>query len=149
MFGYKFQIKLIKLILSDVMYAILAVFNHLVAHKDLEGNSKERNCLTLLTDRYANRLKAFWSPETISAENKYLEKRRENKQIISSLIDFMTGRFYHCLSFYFTLLFFSRNGSTAVPISRSKLDLKACVQNKGVFRRLFGSILISYMIELS
>ena len=47
------------------------------------------------------------------------------------------------------MLFFSRNGSTAVPISRSKLDLKAPVQNKGVVRRLFGSILISYMSEAS
>ena len=55
----------------------------------------------------------------------------------------------HCLSFYFTLLYFSRNGSTAVPISHSKLDLKACVQNKGVVRRVFGSILISYMSEVS
>ena len=36
------------------------------------------------------------------------------------------------------LLFFSRNGSTAVSISHSKLDLKACVQNKGVVRRLLG-----------
>ena len=47
----------------------------------------------------------------------------------------------------FTLLLFSRNGSTTVPISHSKLDLKACVQNKGVVRRLFGSILILYMSE--
>ena len=31
--------------------------------------------------------------ESIAAENKYLEKR-ENKQIIPSLIDFMRGRFY-------------------------------------------------------
>ena len=55
----------------------------------------------------------------------------------------------HCLSFYFTLLFFLRNGSTAVPISHSKLDLKACLQNKGVLRRLFGSILISNTSEVS
>ena len=47
----------------------------------------------------------------------------------------------------FTLLFFLRNGSTTVSISHSKLDLKACVQNKEVVRRLFGSILISHMSE--
>ena len=58
-----------------------------------------------------------------------------------SLIDSMTGRFY--------ILFLSRNGNTAVPISHSKLDLKACLQNKGVVRRLFGSILISYTGEVS
>ena len=28
----------------------------------------------------------------------------------------------------------------AVPISHSKLNLKACLQNKGVVKRLFGSI---------
>ena len=38
-------------------------------------------------------------------------------------------------------LFFSRYGS------HSKLDLKACVQNKGVVRHLFSSILTSYMSE--
>ena len=43
------------------------------------------------------------------------------------------------------MLFFSRSGSTAMPISHFKLDLKACVQNKGVVRRVFGSILISYI----
>ena len=37
--------------------------------------------------------------ERIAAENKYLE--RENKQIIPSLIDFMTGRFY-------TVIFFTK-----------------------------------------
>ena len=35
--------------------------------------------------------------ETIAAENKYLEK--ENKQIIPSLIDFMTDRFYIVILF--------------------------------------------------
>ena len=77
----------------------------------------------------------------IAAQNKYLEK--ENKQIIPSLIDFMIGSF--------TLLFFSRNGSTAMPFSHSKLHLKACLQNKRVVtcRRLFGSILISYMSDVS
>ena len=73
--------------------------------------------------------------ERIAAENKYLE--RENKQVIPSL---QAG---------FTLLFFSPNSSTAVPISHSKLDLKACLQNKAVVRRLFGSILISYTSKLS
>ena len=56
------------------------------------------------------------------------------------------------LIFFFflsTLLFFSRNGSTAVPISHSKLGLKACVQNKMVVRPLFGSVLISYLSEVS
>ena len=62
--------------------------------------------------------------------------------MIHSLIDFMTGRFY-------ILLCFSSNGSTTVPISHSKLDLKACVQNKGVVKRLFGNILISHMSEMS
>ena len=75
----------------------------------------------------------------IAAENKYLE--RENKQIIPSLIDFMTGRFYIVILF--------TNGSTAVPISHSNLDLKVCLQNKGVVRQLFRSILISYMSEVS
>ena len=46
-------------------------------------------------------------------------------------------------------LFFSQNGSTAVPILHSKLDLRACLQNKGVVRRLHGSILISYTSEVS
>ena len=40
-FIYKFQIKLP---LSIVICAILAFFNHPVAHKDLERNSKEWNC---------------------------------------------------------------------------------------------------------
>ena len=62
-------------------------------------------------------IKRLINTERIAAENKYLEK--ENKQIIPSLIDFMKVGF--------TLLFFSRNGSTAVPISHSKLQLKACL----------------------
>ena len=37
--------------------------------------------------------------ERIAAENKYLRERRENKQIIPSLIDFMTGRFYIVILF--------------------------------------------------
>ena len=53
----------------------------------------------------------------------------------------MTGRFY--------IVVLSLNGSTAVPISHSILDLKACVQNEGVVRRLFDSILILYMSEVS
>ena len=32
----------------------------------------------------------------------------------------------------------------AVPISHSKLDLKACLQNKGVVRRLFGSPVVPH-----
>ena len=75
--------------------------------------------------------------ERIAAENKYLRKGRENKQ----MIDVMTGRFYIVIFIY--LFFFSRNGSTAVSIKHSRLDLKAGAQNKGVVRRLFGSILIS------
>ena len=35
--------------------------------------------------------------ERIAAENNYLEK--ENKQVIPSLIDFMTGRFYIVILF--------------------------------------------------
>ena len=66
-----------------------------------------------------------------AAENKYLRIGRENKQIIPSLIDFMTDRFYSVILFTY--------GSAAVPNSYSKLDLKACVQNKRVVRRLFGS----------
>ena len=53
----------------------------------------------------------------------------------------MTGRFYIAILFM--------KGSTAVPISHSKLDLKARAQNKGVVRHLFGSILISYISEVS
>ena len=52
----------------------------------------------------------------IAAENKYLE--RENKQIIPSMIDFMTG------SFYTVILFTKRfHGSAdfAIPNSISKL----------------------------
>ena len=56
-------------------------------------NSKERNfhlrCwpIVVLID-----MKRLINTERIAAENKYLEK--ENKQIIASLIDGMTGRFY-------------------------------------------------------
>ena len=82
-------------------------------------------------------IKRFIYIERIAAEHKYLE--RENKQIIPSLIDFMTGRFY--------IVILLRNGSTAVPISHSKLDLKAGLQNEWVVRRLFGSILISHTSE--
>ena len=36
----------------------------------------------------------------IAAENKYLEREgRESRQIISSMIDFMTGRFYIVILF--------------------------------------------------
>ena len=49
--------------------------------------------------------------------------------------------------FYIVILFTKR--STAMLISHSKLDLKACVQNKGVVMRLFVSILISYTSEVS
>ena len=51
----------------------------------------------LLTDRCADRHKALSNTERIAAENKYLGK--ENKQIIPSLIDFMTGRFYIVILF--------------------------------------------------
>ena len=84
--------------------------------------------------------KRLISIERIAAENKYLE--RENKQIIPSLIDFMTGRFYIVIPF-------TKRFHGSVPISHSKLDLKACLQDKGVVRRLFGSILISYTREVS
>ena len=80
-------------------------------------------------------IKRLINTERIAAENKYLEK--ENKQIIPSLIDFMTSRVYIVILF------------RAVPISHSKLHLKACLQNKWVVRRLFGSILISYTSEVS
>ena len=53
----------------------------------------------------------------------------------------MTGRFYIVILF--------TNSSTAVPISHSNLDLKVCLQNKGVVGQLFGSILISYTSEVS
>ena len=75
--------------------------------------------------------------ERIAAENKYLREERENKQIIPSVIDFTTGRFY------IVILFTKRFPGSA------ELDLKACVQNKGVVTRLFGSILISYMTDES
>ena len=79
--------------------------------------------------------------ERIAAENKYFREGRENNQIIPSLVAFYDRQVLHCYSL-------SRNGSTAVPISHSKLDLKACVQNKGVVKRLFGRIIISYMSEV-
>ena len=85
--------------------------------------------------------KSVFLIEKIAAENKHVREGTENMQIIPSLIDVMTAGF--------TLIFLSRNGSTAVSISHSKLDLKACVQNKGVFKRLFGIILISHMSEVS
>ena len=57
--------------------------------------------LSLNTNKQTKRLIYI---ERIAAENKYLEK--ENKQIIPSLIDFMTG------SFYIVILFKKRfNGS--------------------------------------
>ena len=56
----------------------------------------------------------------------------------------------HCSSFYFTLLFFSRNGSTAVPILHEfQTRSQEVVQNKGVVRCLLGSILILYRSEVS
>ena len=73
----------------------------------------------------------------ISAENKYLIEGRENEQIIPSLMYFMTGRFY--IVILFMKLF---HGS-------ADFELKARVQNKRIVRRLFGSILISYMSEVS
>ena len=54
-FVYKFQIKLT---LSVVIDAILAFFNHPVARKDLKFKRTKRP-FALLTDRCANRLKAF------------------------------------------------------------------------------------------
>ena len=78
--------------------------------------------------------------ERIATEYKYLREGRENKQIIPSLTDFMTCRFY------IVILVMKRfHGSD--DLAFQTLDLKACVQNKGVVRRLFGSILISYMYE--
>ena len=92
MFVYKFQIKLT---LSVIIDAILAFFNHPVARKDLKFK-RTKQPFALLTDRCANRLKVF-DLQRIAAENKYLE--RENKQIIPSLIDFMTRRFYIVILF--------------------------------------------------
>ena len=118
-------------------------FNHPVARKDLKFE-RTKLPFALLTDRCANRLKAFdlhredYSNKP-AAEHIYLE--RENKQIIPSLTDFTTDRFY-------TVILFTKQ-FTAVLILHSKLDLKACLQNKGVVRRLFGSILISYTSEMS
>ena len=61
--------------------------------------------------------------------------------MIPSRIEFMTGRFY------IVILFTKRfHGSADFAF---KLDLKACLQNKGVVGRLFGSILISYLSEMS
>ena len=70
----------------------------------------------------------------MTAENKDLE--RENKEIISSLIDFMTGRFY-------TVILYTKRFQGSADFAFPKFDLKACLQNKGVVRRLFGIILIS------
>ena len=54
-FVYKFQIKLTLSIVSD---AILAFFNHPVARKDLKFK-RTKLPFALLTDRCANRYKAF------------------------------------------------------------------------------------------
>ena len=87
-------------------------------------------------------IKRLINTELITAENKYLI--RENKQIIPSLIDFMTGRFY------IVILFMRRFHSSAdFAFQTTSKFLKACLQNKGVVRRLFGSILISYTSEVS
>ena len=53
----------------------------------------------LLTNRCANRHKAFDLHQEDCSRKKYLEK--ENKQIILSLIDFIPGRFY-------TVIFFTK-----------------------------------------
>ena len=90
----------ITLALSVVIYAILAFFDHPVARNDLERNSKERNCqmrywpIVVPIDTESVSL-----IERIATENKYLREGRENKQIIPSLIDFMTGRFYIVILF--------------------------------------------------
>ena len=55
MLVYKFQIKLT---LSVVIDAILAFFNHPVARKDLKFK-RTKLPFALLTDRWANRHKAF------------------------------------------------------------------------------------------
>ena len=69
-----------------------------------------------------------------------IREGRENKQIIPSLIDFMTCRFY-------IVILVTKRFHGSEDLAFQTLDLKACVQNKGVDRRLFGSILISYMYE--
>ena len=63
-------------------------FNHPVARKDLKFKRAKRP-FALLTDRFVNRL-IYMYIERIAAENKYFE--RENKQIMPSLIDFMTSQ---------------------------------------------------------
>ena len=77
-FVYKFQIKLT---LSVIIDAILAFLNHPVARKDLEGNSKERNChlpywpIVVLID-----WKRLIYSERFAAENIYKYLETENKQ---------------------------------------------------------------------
>ena len=108
----------------------------------MERNSKERNCLircwpiTVPIDAESVSL-----IERIAAENKYLREGRENKQIIPSLIDFITGRFY--IVILFTKWFHG------IADFAFQTQLKVCVQNKGVVRHLFGRISISYMNEVS
>ena len=79
------------------MYAILVFFDNPVVRKDLKRNSKERNCYWPIVVPIDT--KSVSLIERIAAENKYLRDGRENKQIIPSLIDFMTGRFYSVILF--------------------------------------------------
>ena len=93
---YNFQIKPA---LSVVICVILAFFDH-PRTQGFGRNSKEWNCqmrywpIVVPIDTESISL-----IERIAAENKYLREGRENKQIIPSLIDFMTGRFYIVILF--------------------------------------------------
>ena len=59
------------------MYAILAFFDHPVARKDLERNSKERNCFWPIFVPIDTESVSL--VERIAAENKNLREGRENK----------------------------------------------------------------------
>ena len=90
-FVYKFQIKLYNF---SIFWPSIPA-----ACKDLERNSKERNCYwPIVVPIDTEKVSLI---ERIAAENKYLRDRRENKQIIPSLIhvDFMSGRFYIVILF--------------------------------------------------
>ena len=124
-----------------VIYAILAVFNHSVARKDLERNQKNETA-SCVTDRSVVpidqlTLQSIWLRGT---QKKNIKKEKICQQYLPDRFLWQVG---------FTLLFFSQNDSNAVPISHSKLAFKACLQNKGVVRRLFVSILILYTSEVS
>ena len=138
-FLYEF---LIKLTLSAVIYAILAVFNHSVAHNDL-GWIQKNETASCITHQSVVPIEPNRHSANIWLRGMQKKKKKKRKSVNNTF----PGRFLWQVRF--TLLFPSRNGSMAVPISHFKIFFKACLQNKRVVRQLFGSILILYTIEVS